>query len=609
MIPQSFIQDLLARVDIVDVVERYLPLKKSGANYFACCPFHSEKSASFSVSPAKQFYYCFGCGAHGNAIGFLMEYNGISYPEAIEELARIVGVPVPSDGRRGAARTDERQQLLDAMDRAAKFYRDALKTAPAAVAYLRQRGLSDEIAARFCIGYAPSEQQALRRAFSDYTAKYLVGAGLAKDGDDGKRRDFFFHRIMFPIHDRQGRAIAFGGRVLDDGKPKYLNTPQTLLFEKGRELYGFFLAQKAIRAAGFAFVVEGYMDVVALAQFGLENAVAPLGTATTPHHIQSLLKQTDRVVFCFDGDEAGRHAAWRALENALAALRDDVTLAFLFLPPEHDPDTFVRENGADVLRTAAARATPLADFLLDNLKQRCNFASAEGRARLIHEARPLIVRIPEAAAILRLQLIKAIASASHLTQSEAEHAFGMASSSHAHAQFQFQSENAARAGVRRPPARRPPPSAISTLLRLVLQYPALAARLPIGLVSDDTAEGRALIAIIDLASLGEPLGGFGALLERFRETPCGDTLARVATEFLDTEFDPTVIERQFEDTLLGLQIDANEQEQSMLQKRVATLPGDEQLHLARRLAELLREKEALRRKRNTLGAFTPPGDS
>lgn len=609
MIPQSFIQDLLARVDIVDVVERYLPLKKSGANYFARCPFHNEKSASFSVSPSKQFYHCFGCGAHGNAIGFLMEYNGISYPEAIEELARAAGVPVPDDGRRGAARTDERQQLLDVMDKAAKFYRNALKASPAAINYLRQRGLSDEIAARFGIGHAPGEQQALRKAFPDYAAKHLVTAGLVKDGDDGKRRDFFFHRIMFPIHDRQGRTIAFGGRVLDDGKPKYLNTPQTPLFEKGRELYGFLLAQKAIRGAGFAFVVEGYMDVVALAQFGLENAVAPLGTATTPHHIQMLLKQTDRVVFCFDGDEAGRRAAWRALENALAALRDDVTLAFLFLPPEHDPDTFVRENGADAMRTAAAHATPLADFLLDNLRQHCNLASAEGRARLVHEARPLITRIPEAAAILRLQLVKAIASASHLTQSEAEHAFGIAPPPYAHARAPSQSGNAARPGMQRLPARRSPPSAISTLLRLVLQYPALAARLPIGLVSGDTAEGRALIAIIDLAGLGESLGGLGALLERFRESPCGDTLARVATEFLDTEFDPAVIERQFEDTLLGLQIDANEQEQAMLQKRVAALSGDERLHLAHRLAGLLQEKEDLRRKRNTLTASTSPGNS
>ncbi|PKO56611.1 MAG: DNA primase, partial [Betaproteobacteria bacterium HGW-Betaproteobacteria-21] len=365
MIPQSFVQDLLARVDIIDVIERHLPLKKSGANYFACCPFHGEKSASFSVSPTKQFYHCFGCGVHGSAIGFLMEYSGLSFVEAVKELAAHAGMQVPDDGKAGtSAHNDTTEKLFEAMSAAARFYRDQLKHAPDAVDYLKRRGLSGEIAGRFGIGFAPDEWQALQRTFPDYQSKHLAEAGLVIDNDQGRRYDRFRHRIMFPIHDRRGRIIAFGGRVLDGGEPKYLNSPETPLFEKGRELYGLFLAQKAIRDASYALVVEGYMDVVALAQFGVENAVATLGTATTPHHINTLLRHTERIVFCFDGDAAGRRAAWRALENALEVLRDDTTLAFLFLPTEHDPDSFIRSEGADAFRKAAVNAMPLASVLL-----------------------------------------------------------------------------------------------------------------------------------------------------------------------------------------------------------------------------------------------------
>ncbi|MCL2162114.1 MAG: DNA primase [Betaproteobacteria bacterium] len=594
MIPQSFIQDLLARVDIVDVIERYLPLKKGGVNYFANCPFHSEKSASFSVSPSKQFYHCFGCGAHGSAIGFLMQYNGLTYVEAIRELAREAGIQVPEDGR-SASRTDDNiERLVEIMTAASKFYRETLEHAPGAAAYLRKRGLSPEVAARFGIGFAPDAQTSLQRVFPDYRDKLLNSAGLVIDNDQGRRYDRFRNRIMFPIHDRRGRVIAFGGRILENGEPKYLNSPETPLFEKGRELYGFFLAQKAIRAAGFALVVEGYMDVVALAQFGMENAVATLGTATTPHHIQTLLRQTNRVVFCFDGDEAGRHAAWRALENALDVLRDDVTLAFLFLPFDHDPDTFIREKGLDAMREAATNATPLASFLLDTLKQRCDTTSAEGRARLIFEARPLITRIPEAASILRLQLIKTLASASRMTQDEVEQALGFARRTDAgvtHSAY----------GSRQPPlTRRSPPSTTSTLLRLVLQHPALAARLPINLIPDNTDEGRALIAIIDLVELGESVTGLGALSERFRDTPHGDTLNRIATNLIETEFDPSAIEPLFEDTLRKLKASAIAQEISELGEhmRAGTLSSSGQRHLA----DLLKEK-------NTLLSFTKAPDS
>jgi DNA primase len=594
-IPQSFIQDLLARVDIVDIIERYLPLKKGGANYFACCPFHSEKSASFSVSPSKQFYHCFGCGAHGSTIGFLMQYSGLTYIEAIRELAQQAGVQIPDDGRNIKQPIDNHDRLVEIMTATARFYREALEHSPAAGAYLRKRGLSPEIAARFGIGFAPDAQTSLQRIFPDYQDKLLATVGLVIDNDQGRRYDRFRNRIMFPIHDRRGRIIAFGGRILDSGEPKYLNSPETPLFEKGRELYGFSLAQKAIRAAGFALVVEGYMDVVTLAQFGMENAVATLGTATTPHHIQTLLRQTSRVVFCFDGDDAGRLAAWRALENALAALRDDATLAFLFLPTGHDPDTYIREKGLAAMNDAAAHATPLAAFLLDTLRQRCDTTSAEGRARLIFDAKPLIARIPEAAAILRLQLVKTIASVSRLTQSEAEQALGVQPMHRTDARSAANTPNTAYGSRKAPFTRRPPPSPTSTLLRLVLQHPGLAARLPVNLIPDDTFEGRALIAIIDLAESGEAVISLGALSERFRGTPHGETLDRIATSLIDTEFDPSAVEPLFKDTLLKLQtgIIAREIAELEEQARAGTLSPTER----HRLADLLKEK-------NTLSGFT-----
>jgi DNA primase len=602
MIPQSFVQELLSRVDIVDVIERYLPLKKSGVNYFACCPFHGEKSASFSVSPGKQFYHCFGCGAHGSAIGFLMEHNGLGFVDAVKELAGQVGLQVPDDGHPGArAEADSREPLLAAMAAAERFYREQLRRAPAAVDYLKRRGVAGEIAARFGLGFAPDEWQALQRVFPDYRAKALADAGLVIDNDQGRRYDRFRNRIIFPIHDRRGRVIAFGGRVMDGGEPKYLNSPETPLFEKGRELYGLFLAQKAIRDAGFVVVVEGYMDVVALAQYGIANAVATLGTATTPQHVQTLLRQTDRIVFCFDGDAAGRRAAWRALENSLEALRDDATLAFLFLPAEHDPDTFVRTEGADTFRQAAAKATSLAHFMLQELGSRHALEAAEGRAGLVHEARPLVTRI--GAPLLRLQVIKLIAEASELTQTEVEHAFGLSSPRAAGKAPPREyaggrpatvgSGNDRLAPARRAGGRRKPPSTVDILLRLVLHRTAWAARLPVALVPDDSAEGRALIAIIDMLSLGEavPAGGLGALIERFRDTPHGETLARVAAELVDAEFDDAVVETLFDDTVRKLHADSLAAEIAALSQRAREQGLDAQER--RRMAELLLEKSRL----------------
>lgn len=593
MIPQAFIQDLLARIDIVDVIERHLTIKKGGANYFACCPFHGEKSPSFSISPAKQFYHCFGCGAHGTAISFLMEYSGLPFPEAVKELANQAGLQVPQDTNftpQGAA-APANEGLVDAVTKAARFYREQLKSAPHAIDYLKRRGLTGDVAARFGIGYAPDAWQALQTIFPTYDAKPLLEAGLVIENEAGRRYDRFRNRIMFPIQDRRGRIIAFGGRVLDSGEPKYLNSPETPLFEKGRELYGLFLAQKPIRDAGYALVVEGYMDVVALAQFGIDNAVATLGTATTPHHIGALLRHTQRIVFCFDGDPAGRKAARRALESALEALRDDVTLAFLFLPEQHDPDSFVREHGAETFRQAAITAMPLTAFLMQELTANCPLDTAEGRARFVHEARPLVGRI--AAPLLRLQVIKSVAEVSELSQSEVETAFGFNTPTPSfQATERAPATRRATAFAQRKPSRSQhrPTSAVTTLLRLVLHHPGWAARLPVDLIPTEPVDGQALIAIIDAMSTGDLAStiGLGALVERFRETPHGTTLSRAASELVDAEFDEDVIESLFEDTLRKLHTDVVGREIAQLTSRERT----EGLSSAdrHRLAALLIEK-------------------
>jgi len=390
VIPQSFIQDLLNRVDIVDVVGRYVQLKKGGANFMGLCPFHNEKSPSFTVSPTKQFYHCFGCGAHGTAISFLIEYSGLGFVEAVKDLAQGVGMTVPdNDDKIPPAQRAEHQAksmaLSDAMTRASDFFRQQLRSAPPAVAYLKGRGLTGEVAAKFGLGYSPDEWDSLRKVFPDYEVSALVEAGLVidKSDDDGahrKRYDRFRDRIMFPIRNTKGQVIGFGGRVMDGGEPKYLNSPETPLFQKGSELYGLFEARQAIREAGYALVTEGYMDVVALSQLGFPQAVATLGTACTPIHVQKLLRQTDCVIFSFDGDSAGRRAARRALDACLIHASDNKVIKFLFLPTEHDPDSYVREMGAEAFEQQIKDAMPLSQFLLKEVTGRQRFAYP-GRAR------------------------------------------------------------------------------------------------------------------------------------------------------------------------------------------------------------------------------------
>ena len=508
MIPQSFIQDLLGRVDIVEVVDRHVKLKRSGANYSACCPFHTEKSPSFTVSPTKQFYHCFGCGAHGTAIGFMMEYSGMGFVDAVKELAQGVGMQVPEEARSEHAqrRTDEGPDLYGALLQAAQFYRNQLKDAPQAIEYLKRRGLSGDIAKHFGIGYAPGGWQNLETVFPDYADKALNVAGLVKQNEDGRRYDVFRDRIMFPIVDVRGNIIGFGGRVLGDGEPKYLNSPETPVFEKGRELYGLFQARRAIRDAGCVVVVEGYMDVVALAQAGVEYAVATLGTATTPNHVQKLLRQSDDIVFCFDGDAAGRRAAWRALENSLAHLADGKQLRFLFLPDGEDPDTYVRSNGKPAFDAMLARAEPLSRFLIDELRSNVDISATEGRAKLMQQAKPLVRQI--AAPMLSLLIRKELAQLVGVTQQELD------------ANFEIKGQAAP------PPARRTVPvtqSILRTVLELLVMEPRFAALIKrsdlaeaAGVPGVDQAELQVLDAVLDVVGSGENTINLG---EVFRGSP------------------------------------------------------------------------------------------
>ncbi len=427
MIPPGFIHDLLARVDIVEVVGRHVDLKKAGINHKGLCPFHGEKSPSFIVSPSRQTYHCFGCGVHGNAIGFLMEHTAATFVEAVEDLAQQVGMVVPQDERspeqreRAKAEKARQQSLTDVLARAAEFYKAQLRKSPRAVTYLKGRGLTGQIAARFGLGYAPEGWRSLASGFPSYDDPQLVEAGLvispdAEPGEDAKRYDRFRDRVMFPIRNVQGEVIGFGGRVLDKGEPKYLNSPETPVFHKGKELYGLYEGRQAMRQRGYALVVEGYMDVVALAQYGIGNAVATLGTACTADHVHKLFRHTDMVVFSFDGDAAGRRAAVRALEAALPHATETHTVKFLFLPPEHDPDSYVRELGSEAFEHCVETAVPLSRQLTSVAAEGCDLGTPEGRARMLNQARPLWNLLPEG--LLRRQLLGELARQGQLPEAE-----------------------------------------------------------------------------------------------------------------------------------------------------------------------------------------------
>jgi DNA primase len=518
MIPQSFIQDLLGRVDIVDVVDRHVKLKRAGANYVACCPFHSEKTPSFTVSAPKQFYHCFGCGAHGTAVGFLMEYSGLGFVDAVKELAQGAGMTVPEMHTEQAQRKgDAGDDLHGALLKAAHYYRAQLKDATHAIDYLKRRGLSGEIAKRFGIGYAPAGWQNLGAAFPDYGAKALVGAGLVKVNEDNRRYDVFRDRIMFPIIDVRGNVIGFGGRVLGDGEPKYLNSPETPTFEKGRELYGLYQARGAIRKAGRVIVVEGYMDVVALAQHGIEYAVATLGTATTPLHVQKLMRQVDEVIFCFDGDDAGRRAAWRALENSLAQLVDGKQVRFLFLPQGEDPDTYVRKAGKEALEKLMAEAPPLSRFFLDELARRVDLSAAEGRAGYVHQAKPLLKQMQSNA--LRVLMVREVAGVTRMAPEEVERLCELA-------------PMVAKTRVARSPRTAPAPLA-TRLLRLLMGNPTVAVAISDEqcalLISDpDLAPVAALVKLLRASGATS----LGVAFEATRDSEYADIYEAVTAETL-----------------------------------------------------------------------------
>jgi len=573
VIPESFIQELLGRVDIVDVVERSVPLKKAGANYSACCPFHSEKTPSFTVSASKQFYHCFGCGAHGSAISFVMQYAGLGFIDAVEDLASHVGMQVPRDApERHAQNAARKAPLTELLARATKFYREQLKQSPKAVDYLKGRGLSGEIAARFGLGYAPEEWQGLQRVFPDYDDQALAECGLVIVNEQGRRYDRFRDRIMFPILDQRGNVIGFGGRVIGEGEPKYLNSPETPIFEKGRELYGLSQARKAIHEVDTVIVVEGYMDVVGLAQLGVENVVASLGTATTGMHVQKLLKQASRVVFCFDRDSAGDRAARRAMENSLEYLADGKSVEILQMPGNQDPDEFIRENGKEAFQRLVANATRLSEFLVREVRKDISLGTAEGRATLVQEAKPLLQKI--AAPIFRVQLTKEIASLAQLSQAEVEAQCGLKPIARGRPAF------APRGRVTTRPLEH-------TLLQIVIQRPEWVVRVPLELLSADEEETIALGAIATQVAHGLPVGGAGQMLETFRGQPCEAMIAAILSELALEEPDLATLELVLGDTIDGLrrrmvknEINSRKHELSkeewleMLTRKTAKLPPE-----------------------------------
>ena len=434
-IPQSFIQELVARADVVDIVGRYVQLKKTGANFSGLCPFHAEKSPSFTVSPSKQFYHCFGCGKSGNAIGFMIDHAGMSFIEAVQDLAQQYGMQIPEenaspqDRARAVEQRQKQNTLSDVLEKAGEAYRKQLKDSARAVDYLKGRGLSGDIARQFGLGYAPPGWRSLASVFANYDDPLLVESGLVvlnqdEDGGDDKRYDRFRDRVMFPIRNVKGECIGFGGRILGnrdgssagDAGPKYLNSPETPVFSKGRELYGLFEARAALRDQGYVLVTEGYMDVVALAQLGFPNAVATLGTACTTEHVQKLFRFTDSVVFSFDGDAAGRRAARKALDGSLPYATDVRSVKFLFLPQEHDPDSYIRTFGKDGFARCVSEAVPLSRFMIDAARDGCDLNSAEGRARLASNAKPLWTQMPDGA--LKRQLLTEIAALVQLANRE-----------------------------------------------------------------------------------------------------------------------------------------------------------------------------------------------
>jgi len=529
LIPQDFIDDLIARADIVEVVGRRTQLKKAGREFKACCPFHDEKTPSFTVSPGKGFYHCFGCGAHGTAVGFLMEYDHMSFVEAIESLANSMGVEVPrSEGDQPARRYDE---LFSLMDTVARHWQSCLKDSPEAVEYLKQRRIDGTTAKRFGIGYAPDGWSNTLDKFgkSEEAIERLLATGLIIRKDNGKHYDRFRDRIMFPIRDARGRTIAFGGRTMGDSEVKYLNSPETVLFHKGRELYGLYEARQAIRHIERLVVVEGYMDAVALARNGIDFAVATLGTATTDEHLNRLFRLTESAYFAFDGDRAGKKAAWRALENALPQVREGRQIRFVFLPDGQDPDSFVNDNGADAFVKMLDNGLPLSEFLILELSSQVDMNSIDGRARLAELARPLVNKIP--AGVYRELLIDGLADAVGLTAAKLEKMLATEQSQEAY--------SASKSTIRpsKPgKATAGQPSVVRRAISLLLNNPDAGQSLDIKKLADVQRAGVDLLAALIETVQSEPNITTAGLLERWRHDEKGRHLGKLAAaEVPDSE--------------------------------------------------------------------------
>lgn len=539
MIPQSFLQDLLNRVDIVEVVGRYVQLKKGGANYLGLCPFHNEKSPSFTVSPVKQFYHCFGCGAHGTSLGFLMNYDRLGFVEAVEELASRLGVEIPREARPNDDRSRDQADLAGLMGEVAKHWSAKLKTDTRASKYLANRGLSADIIQRFSIGYSANSWNNVLDRFAKDTKgrEALLAAGLVieRDGSAGRDGDRYYDRfrdrVMFPIRDARGRVIAFGGRIIDQGEPKYLNSPETVLFHKGRELYGLYEARQTRAPLHRLMVVEGYMDVVRLHQAGIHYAVATLGTATTPEHLKRLFRLVSEVVFAFDGDRAGRAAAWRALNNSLAEIKEGRQLKFLFLPDGHDPDTLVGEEGREAFEARLDQALPLSEYLVQELTSQVDLAHADGRARFAEIARPLVAKVPEG--IYRELLVERLAEAIRLPSNRLRALWagggsgandsGAAVGRRLMGQEASSSKSAPRSAGRGGLMRQ-------VVLALV-HHPKIAPRLlatDIEILESLDEPGSEILRDLVGDLRDNPCANTGQLLERWRDRPEAERLSRLA---------------------------------------------------------------------------------
>jgi DNA primase len=533
LIPQDFIDDLVARADIIEVIGRRVQLKKAGREFKACCPFHEEKTPSFTVSPSKGFYHCFGCGAHGTAVGFLMEFDHMSFVEAIESLASSMGVDVPrNESDRPARRYDE---LFDLMSKVEHFWQQGLRENQTAVDYLKDRGIDGTTAKRFGLGYAAEGWSTVLDKFGTSTESIerLLAAGLIIRKDNGGHYDRFRNRITFPIRDIRGRCIGFGGRAMGDGEPKYLNSPETVLFHKGRELYGLYEARQALRQIDRFVVVEGYMDVIALARHGIDFSVATLGTATTSDHLNRLFRLTENVDFCFDGDRAGRQAAWRALETALPDIREGRQVRFVFLPDGHDPDSFVNEHGSGAFMEALDGGFALSDYLISELALQVDEATVDGRARLAELAKPLIAKIPPG--VYRELLIESLASRVGLPANKLEKMLGRSQNS----------EDRSKIGARAPlgrslPASAGKPSVVRRAITLLLNHPSAAERLDLGKIAGVSRPGIDLLHDLIETVQEEPNITTAGLLERWRHDDQGRHLGKLAAVEMpeDEEFDP-----------------------------------------------------------------------